>query len=179
MGRTAHCAARASQEECAPAEPWRCGSGLLPWEARWVWPAGDCHSSALPSLLFEEHAEGCPARRSMHQIQQVASTRLPRLMAQSCRTAGPDSRARQSRLPTRVVRSSRLPRLSATLARGCEAFGRGRVREEQQVEEARRIEVGEVRLGESAEGGLVGCLVAGQLERVAVGGALPATGDGR
>jgi hypothetical protein len=34
MGRTAHCAGRASQEDCLPAEPWRCGSGLLPWEAR-------------------------------------------------------------------------------------------------------------------------------------------------
>jgi hypothetical protein len=34
MGRTAHCAVRASQEDCLPAEPWRCGSGLLPWEAR-------------------------------------------------------------------------------------------------------------------------------------------------
>jgi hypothetical protein len=34
IGRTAHCAGRASQEDCLPAEPWRCGSGLLPWEAR-------------------------------------------------------------------------------------------------------------------------------------------------
>ena len=48
-----------------------------------------------------------------------------------------------------------LPRLSATLARGCEALGRGRVGEEQQVEQA-RIEVGRVRLGESAEGGCIG-----------------------
>ena len=69
--------------------------------------------------------------------------------------------------------------LSATLARGCEALGRGRVREEQQVEQARRIEVSEVRLGESAEGGLVRGAFAGQLERVAVGGTFPATGDGR
>jgi hypothetical protein len=49
-----------------------------------------------------------------------------------------------------------LPRLSATLARGCEALGRGRVGEEQQVEQARRIEVGQVGLGESAEGGCIG-----------------------
>jgi hypothetical protein len=89
------------------------------------------------------------------------------------------AKPRQPRAPTRAMRSSRQPRPSATLARGCEAFGRGRVREEQQVEQARRIEVAEVRLGESAEGGLVGELVAGELERVAVGGALPATGEGR
>jgi hypothetical protein len=35
----------------------------------------------------------------MHQIQQVAATRLPRLMAQSCRTAGPDSRRRAHLTP--------------------------------------------------------------------------------
>jgi hypothetical protein len=89
------------------------------------------------------------------------------------------AKPRQPRAQTRVMRSSRLQRLSATLGRGCEAFGRGRVREEQQVEQARRIEVGEVRLSESAERGLVGGLVAGELERVAVGDAFPATGDGR
>jgi hypothetical protein len=48
--------------------------------------------------------------------------------------------------------------------------------EEQQVEQPRRIEVGEVRLGESAEDGCVGGLVAGELERVAVGGVLPTPG---
>ena len=99
----------------------------------------------------------------------------PRTQPGLCRTS---AKPRQPRAQTRAVRSSRLPRLSATLGRGCEAFGRGGVREEQQVEQARRIEVGEVRLGESAEGGLVGGPVAGELERVAVGGTFPATGDG-
>jgi len=51
------------------------------------------------------------------------------------------------------------------------------VGEEEEVEQRRRVEVGEVGVGESAEGVLVGGSVAGQLERVAVGGALPAAGD--
>ena len=108
-------------------------------------------------------------------MRMISANRGAHPSVDGCRLS---AKPRQPRTQTRVMRSSRLQRLSATLGRGCEAFGRGRVREEQQVEQARRIEVGEVRLGESAEGGLVGGLVAGELERVAVGDAFPATGDG-
>ena len=105
---------------------------------------------------------GTPAWEALNSSPVKSVATIPRV-----------SRGR-SRLPAAARRSG----VSATLGRGCEAFGRGRVREEQQVEQARRIEVGEVRLGESAEGGLVGGPVAGELERVTVGGTFPATGDG-
>ncbi len=49
--------------------------------------------------------------------------------------------------------------------------------EEEKVEQARRVEVAEVRLGEAAKGARVRRVVAGQLERVAVGLALPAPRD--
>jgi len=114
-------------------------------------------------------------RPPMCQRASIPIELKPRTQPGLCRTS---AKPRRSRAPTRAVRSSRLQRLFATLGRGCEAFGRGRVREEQQVEQARRIEVSEVRLGESAEGGCIGGLVAGELERVTVGGAFPATGDG-
>ncbi|TMM23579.1 MAG: hypothetical protein E6F97_05705 [Actinobacteria bacterium] len=53
------------------------------------------------------------------------------------------------------------------------------MREQEQVQEARRIEVGEVRPGEPPEDALERGPVAGQLQREPVGGALPAPRDPR